>query len=84
MYLKHCSFWSSFTQEGEPCEEGRGAEAEQWQKQDDEVERDSVIFTPIMRKRVVVRRIVSIVVEAKRAVAVVPSRSHVWVWTQHW
>ncbi len=62
------------TEEGEPGEEGSGAEMEQRQQQNDEVKRDGVGFTPPAIKHQSGAVFTHIVLEST-----VP----VWIWTYH-
>lgn len=81
-----CSYYHSswenkgHTEEGEPGEEGSGAEIEQRQQQNNEVKRDGVCFTPPAIKHRSCAVITHIVLES----AAVSVRIQVWIWTYHW
>lgn len=63
----------SITEEGEPGEEGGGAEAEQRQQQHDQVQGDGAGFTPPVSKGADVRGRVATVGQEKHSVGGVPS-----------
>lgn len=69
------------TQKSEPGKEGGRAEVEQWQKQHNKVERDSVGFIPVLVKQHCVCTVITDIMLANASVLMLV---HIRIWTNHW